>query len=321
MVTSVMSDPLVSICIPCRNAGDYLSQAIDSILSQTWANIEIIVVDDGSTDSSRDVLRSYSHSRLLIIHGCLGSAAKSRNLAYKSAQGDFIKFFDADDILCSDAITSQMQRLLYRVDAVASSPWGRFYRDDLNTFKPNPQRVWRDMNALDWLVESWRDAQPMMQPGMFLIPRPLLEKAGGWDESLTLIDDFEFFARLFCSASDILFAQNATLYYRSGIPGSLSGQKSDKAILSAYHSLLKGTQYLHQKRPDPQASLSCANILQQFVYEVYPDHADLLQVVQKKIDDLGGSQLAVPGGPRFQHIRRLLGWKITRRIQKLLSQT
>lgn len=311
-----MANNLVSVCIPCHNAIEYISQAIDSLLAQTWINLEVIVVDDCSTDGSTELLRRYSHPKLHVIHHNLGSAARSRNKALAAAQGEWIKFFDADDLLHPEAIENQLERLENREDAVASSAWGRFYDDDISTFKLNPQSVWRDMAGVEWLVEAWRDAQPMTQPGMFLIPRALIDQVGAWDESLTLTDDFEFFARLFCNASDVLFTQEATLYYRSGLPSSLSGQKSREAYESAVHSLLKGTDHLLQRRSDPDACLSCANVLQQFIYEVYPAHADLRLLVQEKIHSLGGSDLAPPGGPWYQRASRLIGWKAAKRLQR-----
>lgn len=314
-----MSVSLVSVCIPCHNSAPYVGQAIESILAQTWPKIEIIVVDDGSTDGSAEVLQHYRLPHLQVITDSLGSAAKSRNRALAAAQAQWIKFFDADDVLHPKAIERQMLRLGGRGDAVASSGWGRFYGDDLRTFQLNPQSVWRDMNALDWLVEAWRDAQPMSQPGMFLIPRALLYRTGGWDESLSLIDDFEFFARLFCHASEVLYTPDATLCYRSGLPGSLSGQKSRKAVDSAFRSLLKGTGQLLSHRSDPEACLSCANVLQQFIYEVYPDHSDLRQMIQERIEELGGSNLPIAGGPRFHQLRRIIGWKATKRIRKFIG--
>ncbi len=306
---------LVSICIPCHNAAPYIGPAIESILSQSWSDIEIIVVNDGSTDATADVLAHYAR-HIHIVSACLGSAAKSRNRALSEAQGSWIKFFDADDLLHPKAIEHQLARLANRVDAVASSAWGRFYFDDVNTFQLNPESVWRDMPCTDWLVEAWRDAKPMMQPGMFLIPRILLDKAGAWDESLSLIDDFEFFARLFCHASDVLFTQEATLYYRSGLPESLSGRKSRDAIESAFQSVLRGTEHLLKLRSDPDARLSCANVLQQFIYMVYPAHPDLRRLIQQKIQTIGGSDLPPPGGPWFQSASRLIGWKAAKRFQR-----
>lgn len=307
---------LVSICIPCHNAAHYVCQAIDSILSQTWQNIEVIVVDDASTDSSREVLRSCGSSRVQIAHVAYKNAAKSRNAALKIAQGEWIKFFDADDLLSRETVEHQIRRLDGRIDAVASSCWGRFTNDDLNTFLPNPETTWRDMSSTDWLVESWRDAQPMMQPGIFLMHRSLLDKTGGWDESLSLIDDFEFFSRVICCSTEVLFTPSATLYYRSGLSGSLSAQKSRIAAESAFNAIVKGTSQLLDRRSDLAARRSCANVMQNYLYTVYPKFPHLRAEMSMRIAELGGSDLPPSGGPWFQRARHLIGWKAARRLQR-----
>ena len=307
---------LVSICIPCHNAAPYVGAALDSVLAQTWRHLEIIAVNDGSTDGSEEILETYRSRGVKIIHEKCGSAAKARNRAYKDSKGGYIKFFDADDLLSPEMVEMQMARLNGRQDAVASSEWGRFYQDDVSTFRPNPQSVWRDMEATDWLVEAWVDAKPMMQPGMFLIPREILARAGSWDEALTLIDDFEFYSRILCNARQVLFSPGATLYYRSGITGSLSGQRSRKAVESAYNSLCRGTAYLLARRDDPAATRSCANVLQDFIYTYYPDHSDLLAKIETRIRELGSSNLIPEGPPRFHAVRRFVGWKAARRIQR-----
>ena len=310
---------LVSICIPCHNAARYVAQAIDSILAQTWPSIEVIVVDDASTDNSREVLNDYASSRIQIVSAAYGSAAKSRNAALKLAQGDWIKFFDADDLLNRDAVKHQLRRLDGRIDAVASSSWGRFINDDLNTFSPSPQTVWRDMSSTAWLVEAWRDGQPMMQPGIFLIPRPVLERTGGWDENLSLIDDFEFFSRVLCSSTEVLFTPNATLCYRSGLSGSLSRLRSRTAFESAFNSLIKGTGYLLAKRSDKDSRLSCANVMQSFIYDIYPQHLDLVAQMESRIEELGGSDLEMPAGPRMQRLIQVFGWRFAKRLRYSLS--
>ncbi|MES2922360.1 MAG: glycosyltransferase family 2 protein [Verrucomicrobiota bacterium] len=314
-----MSSPLVSICIPCHNATPYVGAALESALAQTWPNLEIIVVNDGSTDGSGEVIAEFESRGVKVIHKHCGSAAKARNCALREAAGDYIKFFDADDLLSPEMVEKQMLRLNGRNDAIASSEWGRFY-DELSSFQPNPQSVWRDMEATEWLVEAWADARPMMQPGMFLIPREILSKAGSWDEGLTLIDDFEFYARLLCHANQVLFTPGAILYYRSGIAGSLSAQKSPEAIESAYHSLLKGTGHLLELRNDLATRRSCANVLQDFVYSYYPSRADLIFLMKCRVRELGGSELEPDGPPRYHLLRRWVGWRLAKRIQRLAGR-
>jgi glycosyltransferase involved in cell wall biosynthesis len=257
---------------------------------------------------------------LRVIHQENRGQCAAANRAYAEAQGELIKFFDADDLLAPESIEQQVRRLNGREDAVASSRWGRFYNDALSTFKLNPQSVWRDLPALDWLTEAWADARPMMQCGLWLIPRRILDQSGGWDESLSLINDFEFFARVLCHAHEVLFIPEATLYYRSGLEGSLSGQKSRRAVESAFHSLLKGTGHLLEHRSDPAARQSCSNVLQDFIYNVYPDHPDLRAVIQQRVSELGGSDLEPSGGPRFHQLRRLVGWKAAKRLQRTLGR-
>lgn len=311
-----MSKPLVSICIPCYNAENYVGQAIDSVLSQSWPEIEIIVINDGSTDNSQAILDSYASKTVNVIHQDNRGQCAAANRAYSESQGDLIKFFDADDLLSPEFIESQVRRLSGRIDAVATAKWGRFYNDDPFTFKLNEEPVWRDLQAQQWLIEAWNNAKPMMQCALWLIPRPILEKSGVWDESLSLINDFEFFARVLCHANEVLFTPEATLYYRSGIEGSLSAQKSRLAVESAFNSLLRGTDHLLGCRNDPEARLSCANVLQNFIYTFYPNHSDLRAVMQQRISELGGSNLKVTGGPRFHNLRRLIGWKLAKRLQK-----
>ena len=232
-----MQSPKVSVCIPCHNAADYVEDAIASVLDQTWENLEVIVVDDGSTDSSREVLAEIHDDRIMILHRSFGNAAASRNEAFRHSTGSLIKFFDADDLMSDGLIAAQVERLQDRDDAVASCEWGRFYQHDPETYTANPEPVWQDLPAEEWLITAWTNARPMMQPGLFLIPRNILTTAGLWDESLTLIDDFEFFARVLTNTANVLFAPDERLLYRSGLGNSLSQRKSAHAVASASSSL------------------------------------------------------------------------------------
>lgn len=313
--------PLVSILIPCHNAVRYVGAALQSALEQTWRELEIIVVNDACTDGSERVVLQYESENLRVLtpEHPLRSAAKSRNFAYQHSNGEYVKFFDADDLMHPGMIESQIKRMQNSAVDVASSGWGRFYRDDVTTFKLNPQSVWRDMDARDWLVEAWNDAQPMMQPGMFLIPRKLIEQTGGWNEELTLIDDFEFFARVLSSAQYVRFSTDVPLMYRSGLPNSLSGRTSDSAIESAFQSVMRGTEHLLRERADAKAKRACANVLQAFIYDYYPRRADLRKRVATRVKELGGSDCPPVGSPKFELVRKLAGWKIARRLQRLVS--
>jgi glycosyltransferase involved in cell wall biosynthesis len=311
---------LVSICMPCHNAEKYVGEAVESVLNQTYKNIELIVVNDGSTDRSGEVLEKYRMKGVKVVTEKCGSASGARNRAFREAKGDYVKFFDADDILSPEMVEKQIERLGGRKDAVAMSEWGRFYNDDIRTYRPNPQTVWKDMIGVDWLVEAIRDAQPMMQAGMFLISKKIIEKAGPWNENLTLIDDFEYFSRLFCETKLILFVPGTTLYYRSGNKNSLSKRKSKKARESECESLILGTKYILNIRQDKIALLACANICQNTIYDLYPKHNKLREQMQRRINECGGAQICPSGGRYFQLLRPWIGWKLARILQRVAGK-
>ena len=103
--------PLVSILIPCYNAEKWVSDMLRSALGQTWSKIEVILVDDGSKDRSLEIARSFQRKNLKIIGQENQGASAARNCAYSEAQGDFIQYMDADDLLSPDKIESQMRLL------------------------------------------------------------------------------------------------------------------------------------------------------------------------------------------------------------------
>jgi glycosyltransferase involved in cell wall biosynthesis len=314
--------PQVSVIMPCHNAGKWVADAIGSVLAQTYGNFELIVVDDGSKDASWEILQTFASDprvRLLRNDSNIGQSA-SANRGYAEAKGDYIKFFDADDLLSHDFLEAQVRRLVGRTDAVASASWGRFYGDNTDTFRPNPEPVWKDMESTEWLVDSWIDCKGLMQCALWLIPRQILERTGPWNAKLSLINDFEFFSRVLCAAKEVLFCPEAVLYYRSGTPGTLSGQKSRAAYESMTESILLGTGHLLARRQDDRARLAAANVCQHGVYDLYPQHHDLRRKLEARIKECGGSNVPPFGGTYFHALRPFIGWKLAKRLQKLAGR-
>jgi glycosyltransferase involved in cell wall biosynthesis len=302
--------------MPAYNVEDYVADALDSALGQTWSEIEIIVVNDGSTDGTADVLDRYGdHEQVTVIHQENQGAAAARNRAYENSSGALVKFFDGDDLLSPEFVERQVTRLEGSSRHVASAEWARFYDDPSEaTFEPKP--VWQDMDPVDWLVTAWKDARPMMQPALWLIPCPILEQAGLWNEELSLIDDFEFGTRLMTHSDGVRFTHGARLYYRSGLDDSLSGQDRREHVESAFCSLMDGTQHLLDREDSPRTRRAAANMLQDFIYGRYPNHPDLRAKMRSRIEELGGSDLEPKGPPGFEMLQPFLGWKLARRAER-----
>ena len=310
--------PLVSVCIPIYNAGNYLSKCIDSILDQSYSNIEIILVNDGSTDNTAELLQQYiHHNKIVVIHQENKGQCTAANAAFKASKGALIKFMDADDIISKDFIKKQVARLNGRTDAVASASWGRFYNDDLSTFQLNPEKVWRDIKPIDWLVDSLWEGPNMMQCALWLIPRKVLHQSGLWDERLSLINDFDFFIRVLLVSNDVFFTEEAVLYYRSGIKSSLSAQKSRKAYESAYLSTKLGVESILAFENSGRTRKVCSDLFQLWKYEFYPQHMDLYKLCEAHIKNLGGSKYPFPAGGKTKLLSQIVGWKMAKHISRL----
>src|SRR5947208_11301611 len=104
-------DPLVSILIPAYNAAGWITDALRSASAQTWSKKEIIMVDDGSTDQTLSVARSFASASVSVVHQQNQGAATARNNAYSLCQGDYIQWLDADDLISTDKISQQIQAL------------------------------------------------------------------------------------------------------------------------------------------------------------------------------------------------------------------
>jgi glycosyltransferase involved in cell wall biosynthesis len=315
-----VSKPLISVLIPAFNSEKYLAQAIESALAQTWVNKEVIVVDDGSKDRTLEIAKSYEAIGVKVYSQPNKGASAARNLAYSYSTGDYIKFLDADDLISFDMLEKQIERLKGSIECIASSEWGRFYNDTLSTFRLNPESVWQDMKPIEWLIKSLEHGPNMTQPGIFLIPRNLLEKAGLWDERLSLIDDFEFFTRVLLCASEVRFTPHVTLYYRSGVNTSLSTLQSRRGMESAWLATELGTTYLLSTENSVRTRQVSATCFQIWAYNFYPYFPDLVTKAEKKIKDLGGSQYPLPAGKWLRKLSKILGWKWAKQIHLLFHK-
>lgn len=310
--------PLVSILIPCYNAAPWLAETLRSALGQTWSNLEIILIDDGSTDDSLIIARQFDHPHLRIIAQDNQGAAATRNRALKISQGQVIQFLDADDVLNPDKIERQMELLQAHPDCLISGAWARFHNSAHEaTFMPEP--LWQDMDPVDWLVCAW-SGHWMMPPAAWLVPRSLIQAAGFWEESLSLNDDGEYFARVILASQGVRFCPTAYSYYRSGNGNSLSGRKSANAWASQYRALALQSQHLLAVEDSTRTRQVCANLMQRFIYEVFPDVSSLRNLAARQVRQLGGATEKPKGGPLFQIAASLMGWTKARYVQLLINQ-
>lgn len=315
-----MQNETVSVLIPAYNAATFLAQTLDSVLCQTWPHLEVIVVDDGSSDDTLAVAQRYAGPRVRVVTQPNAGASAARNHAFSFATGAYIQYLDADDLLHPDKIRAQMACLQeHPVTVLSSSAWAMFYTqpDEQDLI---PTVLWRDYSEpTQWLVDAWENAA-WMQPSAWLAHRSLIEAAGPWNEKLTLHDDGEFFSRVVLASSGIVFCGEAKSFYRKGLSDSLSTIRSAKAVRSHLRVCELYEQHLLAHRADETTRRACANNFQSLVYEYYPHYPDVLREAEDRIKALGGSSVQPRISPMFSKMSRLLGWKLSKRIQNFVYQ-
>ncbi len=205
-----MKEPLVSVIIPCFNAKQWLSEAIDRILAQTYPQIEIIVIDDGSTDNSLAIIKSYG-DRLIWQTGANKGGNHARNLGFTLAKGEYIQYLDADDYLLPDKIAKQVRCLQTSSANVVYGDWQHLvHQGDGSSFLDKVRICGPKTDFLESLLanEQWSNIAPI------LFSRSIVIKSGGWDESLLAAQDRDFLISVAIAGAKFVYQPGCDSIYR-----------------------------------------------------------------------------------------------------------
>jgi glycosyltransferase involved in cell wall biosynthesis len=305
----------VSIIIAAYRAERYIESSIRSALSQTVSDIEVIAVDDGSDDGTGTILRGITDSRLRVISQDNQGQSAALNRGAAAANGRYLKFLDADDQLNARHIAAQLRALQDSTDHLASCRWGYFV-DDATALHIKPEHTNRDYDdPLAWVVDSLSLDEGMMGGWMWLIPRGVWERSGGWNERLSLNNDFDFSIRLLLSSRGVRFASDAVYSYREGVSQALSGRRTRAAMESAFLTTKLGCAALLRREDSARIRRLCANRWQRWLYVFYPDFMDLAADAEAHVNELGGSDFRIEGGRLLKLISPVIGWRAARQIQ------
>jgi len=306
------SQSTVSVIIPCYNADRWLEETLRSLESQTEPPLEILVVDDGSTDGSCAI--ALRHPTVTLLRGEHRGQSAAANAGLRQARGRFVKFLDADDLLNEQALEVQARALEQYPGYVAAADWARFSSAPeearfLQTRGPGP------MSAAGWLARELEHGQPMMQCARFLIEREALQRIGGWNPDLSLINDFEFFTRVISSSGGVVDTPEARLFYRSGIQGSLSDRKSRDAWLSASKSIRMGIGHVLGMEASERTRSGCQRCLADVIHQMWPFEPDIARELEQHAQSRGFDLPAPRGSASFMFLSNLFGWKFARNMQ------
>jgi hypothetical protein len=201
--------PLVSVVIPCWNQGHYLAEAIESVLAQTYPELELIVVDDGSRDNSFEVASRFPGVRCLRQPN--RGVAAARNAGLAESEGHFTAFLDADDRLLPGALEVGMRALLATPGAAFAAGMPRDVGRDGEILREAVQPLVTRDHYLELLRECF-----IWSGSSLVYRRAALEAAGGFGERLEAADDYELYLKLARSYPVLCHDTVVTEYRRHG---------------------------------------------------------------------------------------------------------
>jgi glycosyltransferase involved in cell wall biosynthesis len=313
-----MNGPRVSIIIPAYNSGAWIAHTLETVRAQTHLDLDVLVIDDGSTDGTADIVESINDPRIRLIRQSNSGACVARNRGLDEATGQFIQFLDADDLLSANKIERQLQRLAKEPKGtLATCSWARFRNEDVSTAHFFVEHDWKDYkDPLDWLIDCGigRGTMPIHS---WLIPREVAQEAGPWNERLRINQDGEYNARLVLAAGKIAFVQEAKAYYRSGLEGSISRGDSREALESLMDATDLISACMLERRDDARVREAAAGLYRHVSMRAFPRFRDISERAEVQVANHGGSRRLPGGGRVFRVIRDIIGWKPAMRFQSL----
>jgi glycosyltransferase involved in cell wall biosynthesis len=209
-----MSEALVSVVIPCYNQGRFVGEALESVFRQTYARVEVIVIDDGSTDDLEAALKpSAGRPSLRVIRQENRGLAAARNRGLAEAQGSLVQFLDADDWLDPEKLARQVAVLMAypEVGLVFSDYYLVYNNVDLSEQDTVADRCDDPFNP-DLFLTWW--IQGVFPPCAALVRTEWIRRAGGFNTKLQAYEDYEFWLRLSAHGCRAYYLPDRLAYYR-----------------------------------------------------------------------------------------------------------
>ncbi|MEA5502348.1 glycosyltransferase [Halotia wernerae UHCC 0503] len=301
---------LVSVIIPCFNAEKWLAEAIDSCLKQTYSNIEIIVIDDGSTDNSLEIIRSYDNKIIwqsLLHKG--GNYARNRGLDL--SKGEYIQYLDADDYILPEKIERQVHFLEATKADIVYGDWRhQHHLPDGSSFLDKIEISKTQTDILAALLANWWVALAAL-----LYKRTAVENSGGWDETLAAAQDRDFLLSVVINNNKVVYQSGCYSIYRRYGSATVSTSSKSRWLKSHYLVLEKVERQLLQNN---KLSIKYRHALAKSYFELAreslsTDYSQYLSFLEETLA-LFPEFKANSKRPVYKIVQDILGFRQTERI-------
>lgn len=243
--------PVVSIIVPVYNAASTVHIAFDSLYKQTYPKLEIIIVNDASTDNSLQIIQEHAkklvehrhYSVRIVSHETNGGVAQARNTALDQATGEYIYYLDADDQIDPDTMTLVVdQALKTQSDIVGFNWWLSFSKNERKMNQPTFNDPWQAIQLLLTGQMRWN-------LWIFLVKRSLYEEHGiRFLPQMNMGEDMMVTIKLFSCAQTVSYLDQALYHYGQSNADSVSKVISDKNIYEVTQNVAEAERFLKQSK-------------------------------------------------------------------------
>jgi len=320
----------VSVIIPNYNHAPFLSRRIESVLSQTYQNIELILLDDCSTDGSRSILSKYRGNprvRIEFNEVNSGSPFKQWNKGVGLANGEYVWIAESDDY----ADDRLLEKLVMRLDADAGVAFA-YCRSWFVELDDRPKRFlgpWReDRWATDYCVDGHTEItnymvrwNSVLNASAVVFRKDLYQSVGGADESLRLCGDWKLWAAMALTGK-IAYVAEPLNYWRchNASVSSLTNRMGTdlEEMFRVRWWILDRVSQLQTRITNEGMKLALAKSWMDLAFDGYPNFPDITSLALKRLRDLGGTDYTPPFATwKGEVLKRIIGWKATKRAHIL----
>lgn len=309
---------LVSVILTAHNKGKFLKEAIDSVLNQSWNEIELIIIDDNSIDNTSDIINQLHDERIKYYRVTFNNASKARNFGISKAVGKYIQFLDGDDFLDINKIEYQLKDGNNDPGTLLVTSTYYFYDGHSEMYELDTEFLRYSSNPYKFIFNLYTAiGHGMVQPGAWLVSRQLINTSGFWNESLTVDDDGEYFCRVILNSKKIIHTDIPLNFYRryklKNI--SLSSLKSESAFESMLKSAFLKISHLEKYYNDHNLSVLKNSLLVEIMVNSFPKYKHISNTASLNMNKEMKIEIPQIGGYMIEQFKKYCGWKLAKYLQ------
>lgn len=248
-----MKNEKISVIVPVYNTEKYIEKCINSILKQTYSNIELIIINDGSTDNSESIIKKITKNKSNVKYKKIKNSgvAHARNIGLEMATGKYVGFVDSDDFIFKEMYEHLYKTAVKEKSDIVTSGYNKCYKDKITQYFPKDKTVFGKS-----VMESkniFLNTNPYITSKLFSME--LIKKNNiNFEEDLRIFEDLLFCYKLYLKANKISYVDNAYYNYNCNNESSLTNTFSEKMfdVFKAIDRLKKYSNELYESELDKQ---------------------------------------------------------------------